>query len=143
MPGQEPLHLFVYGTLMDPQRVESLTGKRFGSTGATLVGFERRESPLGYPYILPKCGSVVHGVLLTDIDSHSLHHLDAYEVEGDLYRRQVVEVLVAGVPVQAMTYIGQGICAPTQEVVAPSTNAKATPAADTVMPSVCGQGGIS
>jgi gamma-glutamylcyclotransferase (GGCT)/AIG2-like uncharacterized protein YtfP len=118
MPGQEPVHLFVYGTLMDPQRVEALTGKRFAQVEATLVGFERCQSPYGYPYLLPQCGAVVHGLLLTNIDPHSLHHLDTYEAEGDLYRRQVVEVLVAGVPLQTMTYVGQGICASAREVVA-------------------------
>lgn len=143
MPSQEPVHLFVYGTLMDPQRVEVLTGKQFGRIEATLVGFERVDSPLGYPYILPKCGSVVHGVLLTAIDPHSLHRLDAYEVEGDLYRRQVVEVLVAGMPLQAVTYVGQGICAPAQEGVTWSTNAEATPSVDNLKPSACGQGEFS
>ena len=29
MPSQEPTQLFVYGTLTDPERVISLTGKRF------------------------------------------------------------------------------------------------------------------
>jgi gamma-glutamylcyclotransferase (GGCT)/AIG2-like uncharacterized protein YtfP len=112
MPGQEPIHLFVYGTLMDPQRVEALTGKRFAWVEATLVGFERRESDLGYPYIRPQAGSVVHGILLTDIDAHSLQQLDAYEAEGDLYRRQAVEVLVAGVSRPAMAYVGHAIGAP-------------------------------
>jgi gamma-glutamylcyclotransferase (GGCT)/AIG2-like uncharacterized protein YtfP len=117
MPGQEPVHLFVYGTLTDPQRVEALTGKQFARVEATLVGFARYESGSGYPYILPQPGAVVHGVLLTHIDPQSLHHLDAYEAEGDLYRRQVVEVVVAGRTVPAMTYVGQAVGATAQDAV--------------------------
>jgi gamma-glutamylcyclotransferase (GGCT)/AIG2-like uncharacterized protein YtfP len=109
MPSQEPMHLFVYGTLTDPERVAALTGKRFAGVDATLSGFERVDSPLGYPYILPRPGAVVRGVLLFDIDPISLAHLDTYEAEGDLYRRQVVEVEVAGTAVSAMAYIGHGI----------------------------------
>jgi gamma-glutamylcyclotransferase (GGCT)/AIG2-like uncharacterized protein YtfP len=113
MPGQEQIHLFVYGTLTDPERVTALTGKYFSAVDAALTGFERIESPLGYPYILPKPGAVVHGVLLCDIDPASLVRLDAYEAEGELYRRQVVEVEVVGTRRSAMTYVGHGIRAST------------------------------
>jgi len=115
MPGQEPVDLFVYGTLMDPQRVEALTGKQFARVEATLVGFARYQSGCGYPYILPEPGAVVHGVLLTQIDPHSLRLLDAYEAEGELYRRQLVEVLVAGRSVPAMTYVAHAIGARAQD----------------------------
>jgi gamma-glutamylcyclotransferase (GGCT)/AIG2-like uncharacterized protein YtfP len=109
MPSQEPIHLFVYGTLTDPERVVALTGRQFERVDATLSGFERVNSPLGYPFILPRPGAVVRGVLLLDLDPVSLTHLDAYEAEGDLYRRQVVEVEVADMRVPAMTYVGHGI----------------------------------
>jgi gamma-glutamylcyclotransferase (GGCT)/AIG2-like uncharacterized protein YtfP len=111
MPGQEPINLFVYGTLLDPQRVATLTGKRFMWVEATLAGFERRESSLGYPYVRPQAGAVVHGILLGSIDPHSLHRLDVYEAEGELYRRQLVEVQVFGVSMPAMAYVGLAICA--------------------------------
>jgi gamma-glutamylcyclotransferase (GGCT)/AIG2-like uncharacterized protein YtfP len=109
MPSQEPIHLFVYGTLTDPQRVAALTGQRFERVDAMLSGFERVNSPRGYPFILPRPGAVVRGVLLLNIDSDSLAHLDAYEAEGDLYRRQVVEVEVADMRMPAMAYVGHGI----------------------------------
>jgi gamma-glutamylcyclotransferase (GGCT)/AIG2-like uncharacterized protein YtfP len=109
MSSQEPIHLFVYGTLTDPQRVTALTDKQFTGVDATLSGFERVESPLGYPFILPMPGAVVRGVLLLNIDPVSLVHLDAYEAEGDLYRREVVEVEVGGTRLSAMTYVGYGI----------------------------------
>lgn len=109
MPSQEPIHLFVYGTLTDPERVFSLTGRRFAGVQATLSGFARVESPLGYPYISPQPGAVVHGLLIRHIDAASLLRLDAYEAEGDLYRRQIVEVEAAGARLSAMAYVGLGI----------------------------------
>jgi gamma-glutamylcyclotransferase (GGCT)/AIG2-like uncharacterized protein YtfP len=109
MPSQEPIHLFVYGTLTDPERVTALTSTQFERVDATLSGFERVNSPLGYPFILPRLGASVRGILLLDVDPVSLGQLDAYEAEGDLYRRQVVVVEVADRQVSAMTYIGHGI----------------------------------
>jgi gamma-glutamylcyclotransferase (GGCT)/AIG2-like uncharacterized protein YtfP len=121
MPSQEPIHLFVYGTLTDPERVAALTGKRFERVDATLCGFERVNSPLGYPFILPKTGALVRGSLLFSVDPVSLIQLDAYEAEGDLYRRQVVEVEVAGRRMSAMTYVGHGIRTSIAQTVAGST----------------------
>jgi gamma-glutamylcyclotransferase (GGCT)/AIG2-like uncharacterized protein YtfP len=118
MPSQEPIHLFVYGTLTDPERIRALTGKRFERLEATLSGFERVNSPLGYPFILPKPGASVRGVLLLNVDPASLGQLDAYEAEGDLYRRQVVAVEVADRRVTAMTYVGHGIRASVAQMAA-------------------------
>ncbi len=109
MPSQEPIHLFVYGTLTDPERVTALTGKQFERVDATLSGFECVNSPLGYPFIRPKTGAVVQGVLLLNIDPVSLVTLDAYEDEGDLYRRQSVVVEVVDRRVAAVTYVGHAI----------------------------------
>jgi gamma-glutamylcyclotransferase (GGCT)/AIG2-like uncharacterized protein YtfP len=109
MPSQEPNRLFVYGTLMDSGSVEALTGRRFARVAARLEGFVRFESDIGYPYILPKSGASLSGLLLQDVDAVSLSRLDAYEGEGDLYLRQEVEVLVAGQRVQAMAYVGHTI----------------------------------
>ena len=111
MPSQEPINLFVYGTLVDLRRVEALTGRQFARVEATLEGFERIESDGGYPYILPKLGGSVAGLLLKNIDTASLNRLDEYEAEGDLYLRREVEVLVGGQPIHAMTYVGHAIAA--------------------------------
>jgi gamma-glutamylcyclotransferase (GGCT)/AIG2-like uncharacterized protein YtfP len=131
MPSQEPIHLFVYGTLTDPERVAALTGKQFERVDATLGGFERVNSPLGYPFILPRAGAIVRGVLLLNIDLVSLVHLDAYEAEGDLYRRQVVVVEVADRRVAAVTYVGHAIRASVAPMPArwtdPGQNTSSTP----------------
>ena len=109
MPGQKLIHLFVYGTLTDPERVTALTNRQFERIDATLRSFERVNSPLGYPFILPRPGATVRGVLLLNVDPDSLVHFDAYEAEGNLYRRQRVVVEVADRRVPAMTYVGHGI----------------------------------
>ena len=109
MPSQEPIHLFVYGTLRDRERVTALTGKQFERVDATLNGFERVDSPLGYPFISPKAGGIVRGVLLLNLDPVSLVQLDAYEAEGDLYRRQGVVVEAADRRMAAVTYVGHAI----------------------------------
>jgi gamma-glutamylcyclotransferase (GGCT)/AIG2-like uncharacterized protein YtfP len=127
MPSQEPINLFVYGTLMDPQRAAALTGKQFARVEAALLGFARLESDLGYPFILPSPGAVVPGILLIDIDPASLYRLDAYEAEGDLYRRQTVEVLVADKSMPAMTYVGHAICASARQASRPQNGMRASP----------------
>jgi gamma-glutamylcyclotransferase (GGCT)/AIG2-like uncharacterized protein YtfP len=123
MPSQEPIHLFVYGTLTDPERVAAVTGKQFQQVEATLGGFERVNSPLGYPFILPSHGAVICGALLLDIDPASLVLLDAYEDEGRLYRRQPVMVEVAAHQVPAMTYVGHAICTTVARTETPRTDA--------------------
>ena len=126
MPSQEPINLFVYGTLRDPQRVQALTGKQFAQVEAMLIGFERLESDLGYPFILPSPGAVVPGILLIDIDPISLYRFDAYEAEGDLYRRQTVEVFVTDKAVPAMAYVGQAICASVRQALRPQDGTRAS-----------------
>ncbi|MBI3328435.1 MAG: gamma-glutamylcyclotransferase [Nitrospinae bacterium] len=109
MPSQEPIDLFVYGTLTDPQRVKAVTGRQLARVEATLEGFERIVPERGYPYILPKPGASLSGFLLRNLDAASLNRLDRYEAVGDLYLRQDVEVLVAGQRVHAVTYVGHAI----------------------------------
>ncbi|MDQ3830187.1 MAG: gamma-glutamylcyclotransferase, partial [Candidatus Tectomicrobia bacterium] len=89
---------------------------------ATLSGYARVESPLGYPFILPRPGATVRGVLLLNVDPVSLAQLDAYEAEGDLYRRQVVMVAFADRQVSAVTYVGHGIRASVTSMAARRTD---------------------
>jgi gamma-glutamylcyclotransferase (GGCT)/AIG2-like uncharacterized protein YtfP len=130
MPSQEPIHLFVYGTLTDPERVTALTGKPFERVDARLCGFERVNSPLGYPFILPRPGAAVQGLLLLNVDPTSVVQLDAYEAEGALYRRQTVVVEVADRRVSAMTYVGYGI----RTSIAPLTPSATDPSHQASLP---------
>ena len=98
--------LFVYGTLMDESRVESVTGRRFARRAARLEGYERIAPPGGYPYVLPRRGGSVEGVLLEGIDPDSLRALDRYEEEGRLYLRRPVVVVAGGDTVSCETYVG-------------------------------------
>src|SRR5689334_16093192 len=97
MPGSA---LFVYGTLLDEARLAELTGRRFPRRPARLEGYARIAPPGGYPYVVPRAGAVVSGVVIDDIDAASLRALDRYEDEGRLYvRRRVVAVLADGAAV--------------------------------------------
>jgi gamma-glutamylcyclotransferase (GGCT)/AIG2-like uncharacterized protein YtfP len=98
--------LFVYGTLMSEARLYSLTGRRFPRRRARLDGFARILPRGGHPYIVPRLGAHVVGVLLEGVDADSLGRLDAYEDEGRLYHRRPVEVMAAGRRVACETYVG-------------------------------------
>lgn len=101
------MDLFVYGTLRDGDLVHSLTGRRFASEAAVLPDFARIEPAGGYPYVLPRRGARVDGILLRDIDEPSLAALDEYEEEGRLYRRERVVVRRAdGQTSSCFTYVG-------------------------------------
>src|SRR6266571_1036131 len=88
--------LFVYGTLMDEERLEQLTSRRFSRQRAALEGFARVVAAHGYPTIVPQAGARVEGVLVEDVDAASLAALDVYEDAGRLYARRPAEVLVDG-----------------------------------------------
>src|SRR2546422_10296567 len=77
--------LLVYGTLMDEERLEQLTGRRFPCRRATLEGFARIVAAHGYPTIVPQAGGRVEGVLVEGGDVASPAALDAYEGGGRLY----------------------------------------------------------
>jgi len=98
--------LFVYGSLISESRLHSLTGRRFPTRRARLEGFERVLPGRGYPYVVPRPGGRVEGLLLEEIDPASLRALDAYEDEGHLYLRRPVEVTVEGRRVPCETYVG-------------------------------------
>ena len=97
--------LFVYGTLLDEERVHALTGRRFRRRPATLEGFARLTAAHGYPTIVPAPGGQVDGLLLEDVDAQSLAALDAYEDAGRLYARRPVEVVAGGRRVACEVYV--------------------------------------
>ena len=98
--------VFVYGTLMDDALVLSLTGRRFRKQAAVLIGYGKRTPAGGYPYVVPGAGEMVEGFVLHSVDAEALHRFDQYEVEGQLYRRTDVTVLIDGEPHASVVYVG-------------------------------------
>jgi gamma-glutamylcyclotransferase (GGCT)/AIG2-like uncharacterized protein YtfP len=93
-------HLFVYGSLVDPERLEQVLGRRHGGErlAARLDGFQRVASAwYPFPYIVKAAGERVDGVLLMDLWPNDVAALDAYEeVAQGMYRRQDVHVQAWG-----------------------------------------------
>jgi gamma-glutamylcyclotransferase (GGCT)/AIG2-like uncharacterized protein YtfP len=98
--------LFVYGTLLEADRLEAVTGRRFQSAPAVLDAHARVMSPAGYPYAVPRAGARIEGMLLFDVDARSLGRLDAYESEGVLYFRRPVEARCGEERVPCQVYLG-------------------------------------
>lgn len=108
--------IFAYGSLLDEDLVQALTGRRFSRLPAVLTGFRRIEEPGCYPYIVPAAGHRVVGALLLGIDPLSLRKIDAYEGNGLFYRRIRVVVRCPGSRLPAWTYVGrQNTAAPRVE----------------------------
>ncbi len=107
MDRKATANLFVYGTLMDEAHVRSLTGRTFPSEPAILWDYERIVPNMGYPYIVPKPGLSVSGVVLKGVDRDSLFRLDQYEREGDLYERVPVVLEGHNGEMEAYVYVGR------------------------------------
>ena len=90
------MHLFAYGTLVEPSRVDDVLGhKHLGERlAARLDGYQRVAlSTWPYPLIVVAQGHSVDGVLLMDLSAYDLEVLDRYEdVDTGLYQRESVEV---------------------------------------------------
>ncbi len=132
MPPIEPAlsNLFVYGSLVDPPRLDDVLGRRF--TGerlrARLSGFRRISSTAyPYPFIVEAPGKVVDGMLILGLDAQDLEKLDEYEeVAAEVYSRAVVEVEAWGcgprpMPFRACTYVGGTMLLRVTGSAAPST----------------------
>jgi gamma-glutamylcyclotransferase (GGCT)/AIG2-like uncharacterized protein YtfP len=101
--------LFVYGTLIDDARLRAVVGRALPRRPATLDGFERVEQQGSYPYVVPRDGASVTGVLLDEVDDAALARLDAYEDEGGLYVRREAVAVADGRRVPCHVYVGTGI----------------------------------
>ena len=90
------VHVFVYGSLVDPQRLREVLG--YPPPGerlrATLRGFARRMvDDYAYPFIVADPEAHVEGVLVLDLSARDLERLDDYEeVDAHIYTRSAVEV---------------------------------------------------
>ncbi len=94
------MHLFVYGSLVDPRRLDEVLGYRFEGerVRARLSGYQRMVvSAFDYPFLVERPDSTVDGVLILDLNAQQLETLDRYEeVESGLYSRASVDVEACG-----------------------------------------------
>jgi gamma-glutamylcyclotransferase (GGCT)/AIG2-like uncharacterized protein YtfP len=98
------IDLFVYGTLMAADVMRCVSGYAQPGEPAVLHDFRRRRV-LGeaYPAIVRRPGEVVDGLLYRAVDSGQLAWLDGFE--GEMYRRDVVEVVCGSCRVTAEAYV--------------------------------------
>jgi gamma-glutamylcyclotransferase (GGCT)/AIG2-like uncharacterized protein YtfP len=99
-PSASCHRLFVYGTLVDPARLDEVLGHRHNGERlrAQLNGYHRVVNErYPYPFIVLAEGGVVDGVVLEDLSADDLHMLDRYEeVDEGVYYREMAEVEVWG-----------------------------------------------
>jgi gamma-glutamylcyclotransferase (GGCT)/AIG2-like uncharacterized protein YtfP len=77
-----PRHLFVYGSLVDPCRLDDVLGHphRGEWLRARLAGYDRATSAAyDYPYIVQAHGRSVDGVVIMDLSPQDMRALDHYE----------------------------------------------------------------
>ena len=112
--GSSTSHLFAYGSLADPTRLDDVLGHRHlgERLRARLDGFERMTTDAyPYPYIVAAEGRSVDGVVVMDLSVQDVATLDRYEeVDQGMYQRQRVEVDAFGcgartLRLQAHTYV--------------------------------------
>jgi gamma-glutamylcyclotransferase (GGCT)/AIG2-like uncharacterized protein YtfP len=98
-------NLFAYGTLMVEEIMTLVTGDRFESTPARLMGYGRYLlRGEHYPGIRPMPRHRVDGLLYLDLGENALGRLDLFE--GEMYRRRSVTLcLPDAADVCAETYV--------------------------------------
>jgi gamma-glutamylcyclotransferase (GGCT)/AIG2-like uncharacterized protein YtfP len=83
-------HLFVYGTLMEPDVQKRVFGRTALGKPDTLTGYKKCSIRLGssvYPIIKSEAGSAVEGIVI-EVTLAELKLIDRYET--DVYRRKKV-----------------------------------------------------
>jgi gamma-glutamylcyclotransferase (GGCT)/AIG2-like uncharacterized protein YtfP len=92
------MHLFVYGSLTSPRRLDEVLGRahRGERLRARLHGYRRlRARDYEYPFLVPAAGAWTDGVLIMDLAESDTRRLDEYEeVDRARYERRSVEVEV-------------------------------------------------
>jgi gamma-glutamylcyclotransferase (GGCT)/AIG2-like uncharacterized protein YtfP len=92
--------LFVYGTLIDESRQQSLLGRVCAAVPAILHGYAKHQGK--WPYIMAQNDAQVEGWVLLDLTVDDLAQLDEYEAttpqwvedkERTLYKRDKIEVM--------------------------------------------------
>jgi gamma-glutamylcyclotransferase (GGCT)/AIG2-like uncharacterized protein YtfP len=96
MSAEETFNVFVYGTLMDKSRLNTLIKRTPDMHPAKVSGYRQfYDDSLGYQNAEKDDRSNVRGMVLMDITSQELRLLDHYEGMGEgSYRRVMVKAFV-------------------------------------------------
>ena len=105
MVGEHPgRRAFVYGTLMAPDLLQALLGRRVCRQPAWLPGYRRGAlRGVSDPAIVPDPGGAVHGLLTGPLSAAHWQRLDRYE--SDAYQRQAVRLHLPGGEHTAWAYV--------------------------------------
>ncbi len=95
------MNVFAYGTLMFPEVWRCLAGALPQTEPAIIDHFARFEATIrtwcNFPYVTPRQGASVDGVLVHNITPEQLARLDWFEEEGEYYVRKTIhEIRVNG-----------------------------------------------
>lgn len=92
------MNLFVYGTLKDRELIQLLLGRSLGNPSVAIMPeCTTVMSNRGYPVIIPRENSNVHGVVWRELTDQDFVILDKYEgchVETPIYQREKREVII-------------------------------------------------
>lgn len=104
------MNLFAYGTLTDRRVMAKVTGRTLpAGVSATLQGYRRCETTLGYPIILPESGASCQGQVFFGLTQADWERLDRYENLFDnppAYTRRLVQVHGKHGTISAFVYVG-------------------------------------
>lgn len=104
------MNLFAYGTLMDKRQITRICGRTLPTpVPATLHGFRKWETTLGYPIVLPEAGYSCTGLVYYSLTTEDWKRLDVYENVGGsppAYFRKLATVQGAHGSISAYVYIG-------------------------------------
>jgi gamma-glutamylcyclotransferase (GGCT)/AIG2-like uncharacterized protein YtfP len=82
----ERMNLFAYGTLMWPEVLEAVTGRRMTGEKMTLSGYKRlRVKGERYPVVIDSARDSVEGVFYRNLSTREFQCLDRFE--GEQYDR--------------------------------------------------------
>lgn len=97
------MNLFAYGTLMWPEVLEAVIGRRLQGTPAVVHGYRRlRVRGERYPAVVPSASDSVEGILYGNLGDSEFEHLDRFE--GLEYDRRTA--LVNGLEAQLYVLAG-------------------------------------
>jgi gamma-glutamylcyclotransferase (GGCT)/AIG2-like uncharacterized protein YtfP len=104
------VNLFAYGSLLDKRVMFKVIGRSLPMpVPATLPGYRKFETTLGYPVVLPEAGSTCNGSVFFSLTPADWKRLDEYEnAAGNppAYVRRLVTLQGAYGSISAYVYIG-------------------------------------